>query len=70
MKINAKTIIHYIITIVVVFLILYTADQFSLEKKKKIIFYVAALLAYEIIVIAIDKIGDRISRNKLHNSND
>lgn len=66
MKINAKTIIHYIITIVVVFLILFAAEKLNLEKMEKMIFYVVALLVYEAIVIAVDKIGDKNARNKLH----
>ena len=66
MKINAKTIIHYIITIVVVFLILFVAEKLNLEKMEKVIFYVVALLVYEAIVIAVDKIGDKNARNKLH----
>ncbi len=66
MKINAKTIIHYIITILVVFLILFTADKLNLEKMEKVIFYVVALLVYEAIVIAVDKIGDKKARNKVN----
>lgn len=70
MKSNTKRIIYYFVTCIIVFLIYSVSDHFKLEFTESIIFYVVAFGIYETIVISIDKIGDRIAKNKLISSND
>lgn len=65
-----EKIIYFIVEFAVVFLIFSVADYFEFNMTERIIFYVAALSVLVAISVVIDKISDRIARNKLISSND
>lgn len=65
-----EKIIYFIVEFAVVFLIFSVADHFEFNMTERIIFYVAALSVLVAISVVIDKISDRIARNKLISSND
>lgn len=65
-----EKIIYFIVEFAVVFLIFSVADYFEFNMTERIIFYVVALSVLVAISVVIDKISDRIARNKLISSND